>query len=130
MTLNDPLSNALSKINNAQRVGKLSCMICPSSKIIISVFDILKKQGYLNDYKETKTARGNILDVILSNKINNCGTVKPRYPVKVKDIEKFEKRFLPAKDFGLLIFSTPKGILTHYEIKDKKIGGRLIAFCY
>ncbi|MBI2499261.1 30S ribosomal protein S8 [Candidatus Woesearchaeota archaeon] len=130
MTLNDPLSNALSKINNAQKVGKLTCTIYPSSKIIMEILNILKKAGYILDYKENKTSKGNILDVTLANKINNCKVIKPRYQVKLQDIEKFEKRFLPAKGFGILIISTPKGILTHHEVKEKNIGGRLIAYCY
>ncbi|MEK6951586.1 MAG: 30S ribosomal protein S8 [Nanoarchaeota archaeon] len=130
MTLNDPLSNALSKINNAQKVGKLSCTVYPSSKIIKTVLDILKKLGYILGYKESNTTKGTVLEITLANKINDCCVIKPRYQVKLQDIEKFEKRFLPAKGFGVLILSTSKGILTHHEIKEKKIGGRLIAYCY
>jgi len=130
MTLNDPLANALSRINNAEKIGKLNCIVSPSSKIIKSVLGIFKKEGYIKEFKETKTTKGNFLEVTLSGKINNCSVIKPRYPIKIDDIEKFEKRFLPAKGFGVIILSTSKGILTHYEIKEKHIGGRLLAYCY
>ena len=44
--------------------------------------------------------------------------------------EKFERRYLPAKDLGILFVSTPKGIMTHYDAKAKKLGGKLLAYCY
>ena len=66
----------------------------------------------------------------LLRNINDCGVVKPRFSFKVKDLEKFEKRYLPAKGMGILIVSTSKGYLTHEEAKKQNIGGRLIAYCY
>ncbi len=47
-----------------------------------------------------------------------------------EEFEKFEKRFLPAKDFGFLILSTSKGIMTHLAAKEKSIGGKLLAYVY
>ena len=62
--------------------------------------------------------------------INKCGSIKPRYNIKKEDYEKFEKRYLPAKDFGFLIVSTSKGVMSHMEAKEKNIGGRLLAYFY
>ncbi|MAG78181.1 30S ribosomal protein S8, partial [archaeon] len=59
-----------------------------------------------------------------------CGVIKPRFSVKIDGYEKFEKRFLLSKDFGLIIVSTSKGIMTHIEAKEKKLGGKLLAFVY
>ena len=50
--------------------------------------------------------------------------------LKRKRIEKFERRFLPAKDFGIIIMSTDKGMMTNNEAKEKNLGGKLIAFVY
>ena len=58
------------------------------------------------------------------------GAIKPRFAVKATEYEKFEKRYLPAKGFGILIVSTVKGLMTHYEAKQQGLGGRLIAYCY
>ena len=52
-----------------------------------------------------------------------------KFPKKA-DFEKFERRYLPAKDMGILIVSTPAGIMTHVEAKKKGLGGRLLAYCY
>ena len=48
----------------------------------------------------------------------------------MQDFEKYEKRFLPAKDFGIIIMTTPQGIMTHIEAKKKSTGGKLLAYCY
>lgn len=62
--------------------------------------------------------------------INKCGVVKPRYSVKVEDLEDFEKKFLPAKDFGIVILSTNKGLLTQNQAKEANVGGTIVAYCY
>ena len=50
--------------------------------------------------------------------------------MKKEEFEKFEKRFLPAQDFGILILTTNQGVMTHKEAKERKIGGRLLAYVY
>lgn len=129
MTLNDPLSNALSKIMNAEQSGKDQCIV-KSSKIIKEVLTLLNKYNYIGEFNEIKDQKGNILQVHLLKNINKCGVIKPRYPVCKHEIEKFERRYLPAKDFGFILISTSKGLLTHIETKSKNIGGKLIAYCY
>ena len=129
MTLNDPLANTLSKIWNAEKSGKDICIV-PASKVIKGVLDLLQKHQYIGAYEEIKYAGKSHLEVNLLKKINKCGVIKPRNPVDKDQIEKYEKRYLPAKDFGFLIISTNKGLLTHTETKTKNIGGRLIAYCY
>ena len=90
----------------------------------------MKEKGYVSDFKEIEDSRGNYIQLTLNGSINKCGVIKPRYSVKSSEFEKFERRYLPAKDFGLLLVSTPKGIVTHYDAKSKRTGGRLLAFCY
>ena len=128
--MNDTLASALSAILNAEKIGRRKCMVKPQSKIIKEVLKIMQENGYLGDYAEIEDGRGNILEVNLLGSINECGAIKPRFSVTFKYFEKFEKRFLPAKDFGILILSTPRGMMTHLEAKKLHIGGRLIAYCY
>ena len=130
MSLNDTLSNAMSKILNLEKVGKKECVIKPTSKVIKKVLDILNEEGYIGKYEEVKDGKGNYLKVNLLSNINECGPIKPRFSVTLDNFEKFEKRFLPSKDFGVLILSTSQGLMTHYHAKEKKIGGKLIAYCY
>ena len=53
-----------------------------------------------------------------------------RQSVKRAEFDKWESRYLPARDFGLLIMTTNDGVMHHYDAKDKKIGGRLLAYVY
>ncbi|MFQ5474479.1 MAG: 30S ribosomal protein S8 [Candidatus Nanoarchaeia archaeon] len=130
MTLNDPLANAMSKIMNAEKVGKSECVIKPSSKFIKTVLTLLQDEGYLGGFDEMKDSMGDWLVVHLLGKVNKCGAVKPRFAISVDMFERFEKRYLPAKNFGIILVSTSQGLMTHNKAKESKIGGKLIAYCY
>jgi small subunit ribosomal protein S8 len=128
--LNDTLANALSKILNAERRYRSECLIKPSSKLLKKVLDVMKEKGYIGSFVEINDNRGNVLKVNLIGKINKCNAVKPRFSVTLNDFEKYEKRFLPAKGFGIILVSTNKGIMILDEAKEKKLGGKLLAYCY
>lgn len=130
MSLNDPLAAVLSKIKNAERIGKKQETTSFNSKLIKNILDLLNELSFLGKVEEIETSQGKALKIELLGNINGLGVIKPRYSIKLADYEKFEKRFLPAKDFGVLIVSTHKGIMTHNEAKEKKLGGRLLIFCY
>lgn len=128
--LNDPLADTMSLILNNELIGRQHCLIKPVSKVIREILKVMKENSYVGDFTETEDSRGNYIRVNLTGSINKCGAIKPRYSVKKGEFEKFERRFLPAKDLGILFVSTPKGIVTHYEAKSKNLGGRLLAYCY
>jgi len=130
MTLNDPLANVLSSIHHKEKIGATTTVIRPVSSLIKKVLAIMHEQKYLGTFTEIKDKKGNTLKLALTGSINKCGVVKPRFSVKVDEFEKFEKRYLPARDMGLLIVSTPKGVMTNSEAKKKGVGGKLIAYCY
>ncbi|MBI2670728.1 30S ribosomal protein S8 [Candidatus Woesearchaeota archaeon] len=130
MALNDTLSNTLSHILNCEKVGKQECIIKPSSNLIKNVLEIMKRYHYVEKTEYVENNKGGILKLKLTGKINKCGAIKPRFSVTKNEIEKFEKRYLPAKNFGVIIISTPNGLTTHYEAKEKNLGGRLIAYVY
>ncbi len=127
--LNDTLSNAMAKILAYEKTSKKECLV-KSSKVLKRVLEIMKNSGYVGDFDELKSSRGNELKVNLLGSINNCGVIKPRFSVDVGSFIKFEMRYLPAQDFGVIIVSTSKGIMTHEEAKKEGIGGKLVAYCY
>ena len=130
MSLNDTLANSLSSILNKERIGSKEVVIRPASKVIKEVLEVMQSNGYIGEVKQIDTTRGNELHVSLLGRLNNCNAIKPRFSVTLDEFTKFEKRFLPAKDFGFLIVTTNQGIMTHSEAKEKHIGGKLIAYCY
>ena len=130
MALNDTLANAMSSILIDEKAGKKEISIRPSSKIIKKVLEVMKDNNYVGSFEEVKEGSGNTLKLNLLGNINKCGIIKPRYSVKKIEFEKFEERYLLARDMGILILSTPLGIITHKEAKKKNVGGRLLAYCY
>ena len=130
MSLNDPLANALSAILNADRIGRTTVVIKPVSTLIKKILTLMNENGYIGAFEEKKCSGGSYITIFLLGKLNNCGAIKPRYPVALKDYEKFEKRYLPAKDFGFMVVSTSKGMMPHTAAKEAKLGGKLISYCY
>ena len=122
----DVVADALNQIMNAKRVEKKEIIIGRKSKLLLAVFERMKKEGYL-DYRENEDGRSVTVEVL---KLNVCRAVKPRYFVKAGDVEKYSKRFLPSRRFGKLIVSTNEGLMDQHEVVAKKIGGALVAYVY
>lgn len=129
MSLNDPISNALNNINNAENVAKKICTL-NHSKLIENILDVLKQERYIDKYKVSDKAPHKKVIVYLDGRINKCRAIKPRFAVKHDDFEKFEKSFLISRDIGILIVSTTDGLMTHKLAKQKGLGGRLLAYVY
>ncbi len=125
----DVLSNAINTIKNNETVGNDWCVV-PDTRLVKAVRDVMKTSNYITGYEPFENGSHTMLKVGLSKKINNIGTIRPRYAVRLVDYQRYEERYIPSKDFGILIISTPKGIVTNREAKEKKIGGRLLAYVY
>jgi len=126
----DNLANALVNLKNCENATKKECIVKPSSKLIGSILKIMQDNKYIQSIEYVEDGKAGYYKIGLNGHINNCKAIKPRYAVRRNDFVKWEKRYLPAKDFGLLIVSTSDGILTHHQTKEKKIGGKLLAFVY
>ncbi|MGC8568079.1 MAG: 30S ribosomal protein S8 [Candidatus Micrarchaeia archaeon] len=127
--MNDILVNALNKIKMYEYIGRGDCEI-PSSNLVKEIMVLLQKEGYIKSYEEFSKGNVKMLRVYLERKINKIGAIKPRFPVKKDDLQKYEQRYIPSKDFGRLIVSTPQGIMTSREAASLGLGGRLIAYVY
>jgi len=125
----DTLADVLSTIKNAERVGKTDCTT-PASKLAKELLKVMQKQGYIGVFEFIDDGKSGKFRVELKKKVNDCNVIKPRYSVKTDEFEKWEKRFLPARGFGILIISTTKGIMTHEDAKKQHLGGKLLAYAY
>ena len=120
----DIIADALNQIMNAKKAKKTSVVIKKHSKLLRNILDIAKESGYL-DYE----VDGTELKVEIF-KLNELKAVKPRYTVSVKDINKYVRRYLPAKNFGFVIVSTNKGLMKAEDAEEQNLGGCLIAYMY
>jgi len=120
----DIISDVLNQIMNAKKARKEYLVTDKFTKLLLKTLDIMK--GY--DYVDYEMQDGK-LKIIIKN-LNECKSIKPRYTADRKNIEKYVRRFLPARNFGYVVISTSKGLMTHQEAQENKVGGSLIAYFY
>ena len=101
-----------------------------STDIQRSMFRIMQDSGYLSGFDHIDDGRGGQFVVHLNGRINKCGAICPRYSVQLDELEYFEEQFLPAKNFGMLIISTSRGVMSHEQARKEGIGGELLGYVY
>nr|AJS11681.1 30S ribosomal protein S8 [uncultured archaeon] len=121
----DIVSDGLNRIMNAKLAGQTSITLKHHSKFLQNILAIGKLRGYIAEY--SNGPKGLFIEF---GKLNKCKAVKPRYVVKVNDIDKYIRRYLPARGIGVIVISTSKGLVTHQTALDKNIGGSIIAYFY
>jgi small subunit ribosomal protein S8 len=127
--MTDHLADALNTIKTHEIVGQGKCTV-RATKLIGEILRVLKEHRYLKDFKTRDDGRGGWFEVELDGRINDCGVIKPRMPVRRHEWAKREQEFIPGFGVGLLIVSTPDGIMTNSEAEKRKYGGRLLAYVY
>ena len=126
----DPINDALAKLYNAEQAGMYNVDLSPASNLLGSVLDIMQSSGDVGEIEKNDDGRGGSFIVQLRGAINQCGVVKPRHSVRRQEFDKWEGRYLPAQDFGLLILTTNSGVMHHKDAKENRIGGKLLAYVF
>jgi small subunit ribosomal protein S8 len=128
MTINDPISDMLTRIRNAVMVRHDDVLI-PSSRVKIAIAKILQDEGFITDYEVVKGKPHRMLKIHLKydNKgvpmLNGLERVsKPGLKVYVQEKE------IPRVygGLGIAVISTSKGIMTGQEARRQRIGGELL----
>jgi|TARA_B110000438_G_scaffold252236_1_gene257156 small subunit ribosomal protein S8 len=127
MSFVDPIGDMITRIRNAQ-MRSLNKVKIPSSKFRIRILDVLKKEGYISDYKIENESNIGIIMVDLKydnglpviKEINRISKPGRRIYAKADSIPKIQN------GLGVAIVSTSKGIMTDNEARNQKIGGEII----
>jgi len=122
----DVVSDGLNIMMNMKRARKSYVILKRYSVLLINVLKVAKEEGYIKNLELDEKSK----ELKVEFKFNACKAIKPRFNVKVERIERYVRRYLPSRNFGIIILSTSKGLITHKEAIDKKIGGSLIAYFY
>lgn len=129
--VNDPISDFLSRIRNAQLRKKKKIEV-PSTKILVSISEILKQEGFINDFEVVESNPQNELTVHLKY-VNGSPVIRDLVRVSkpgvrryrgYKDIEKVRS------GMGVAVYSTPNGVLTGNDAIKQKIGGEFLCYIY
>ena len=124
----DPIADMLTRIRNAKAVGHMTVSF-PYSKIKAGILDILKKENFIDSYeRKGKSVRKSIV-VKLKYQKDGSSTIDDikRVSRPGKRIYKKATELYPVRQgFGIMIVSTPEGLLTGKEARKKKLCGEVI----
>jgi len=123
----DIVADALNMFRNAKKARKETVKVKIISNLLIEILKIMKQTGAIKKYKINPKDKS--LEVHLGDFIE-CKSIKPRFSCDKTQIEKYRRRYLPARNLGVLVISTNKGLMTHEEAEKEKIGGSLIAYFF
>ena len=123
------IAKFVSAVKNSQRVQKGS-LFWPCTKSILEIVRILKTEGYISHFKFSDVDKKKYVEVILKNydssKIRNSFTLVSRPSLlkyfSKKDVWKFSTKV------GILILSTPLGILSDREARMLRTGGKALLY--
>ncbi|MBU2544846.1 30S ribosomal protein S8 [Patescibacteria group bacterium] len=122
--MTDPITDMLNRIRNAQAVSHKTVVI-PYSNIKYSIARILEKQGLVGVVEKKGRTIKKTIDVTL------------KYPSEISGLKRVSKPgqriYAGSKEikgtkgkYGLVIVSTPKGLMTGKEARRNKVGGEII----
>lgn len=123
----DIVADVMNMIRNARRANKKVVKVKVISNLLIEVLKIMKQKRAIKSYKIN--SKDKTMEIVIDNLIE-CKAIKPRYSVNKNQIDKYMRRYLPARGMGTMIVSTNKGLMTHEEAFEENIGGCLIAYFY
>jgi small subunit ribosomal protein S8 len=135
----DPIADMLTRIRNASLARKAD-VVLPMSKIKLGIAKILEREGWVQNVEvikcaceKNKTAVFDEIKVVLKYKKSGRPAV-----TSLKRISKPGLRVYAKKDklpkilngYGIAILSTPSGLMTNKEAREKKMGGEIICEIY
>ena len=129
MSMNDPLGDMLTRIRNAQMRGK-STVRTPASKLRAWVLDVLKAEGYIRGYASVEHPSGRSELEIELKYFDGKPVVR-----EISRVSKPGRRVYSGSSdlprvrngLGIVIVSTPKGVLSDAEARDQNVGGEVLA---
>jgi small subunit ribosomal protein S8 len=128
MSVNDPISDMLTRIRNAGMAQKTDTSM-PATKILVAIAKILKEEGYIADYQVIEKRPQDQLNITLSYGPDKRHTIR-----EIKRVSKPGLRVYAGKNeiprvksgLGIAIVSTPEGVLSGYEARRRGVGGEVL----
>lgn len=128
MSLSDPLGDMLTRIRNGQRAGQ-SSISSPSSRLRANVLAVLKREGYIRDYRVTDLDGGKSELAIELKYYEGEGVIRTIQRVSKPGRRVYSKigDLKPVRNgLGIAILSTPSGVLSDHEARQRNVGGEVL----
>ena len=132
MTLTDPIADMLTRVRNAQSVGKETVSM-PSSKKLVEIARVMAEEGYITRYEVIEGEPRATLEITLKYGEKKAKTIRG-----IKRISKPGLRIYAGRDelprvlggLGTAIISTSKGVMCDRDARKAGVGGEVIAYVW
>lgn len=132
MSMTDPIADMLTRIRNALSCRKAE-VIMPSSKVKLSIAEVLKREGFIENFE--------IVEQAIQNKLRLSLKYGPEGEFVIQNIERFSKpgcrKYRAVSDIpqvlnglGIAVVSTNKGVLSDRECRAQNVGGEVLCTIY
>ncbi len=132
MSLTDPIANMLTCVRNALQVRKETVDV-PASKLVAKILDILKSDGYIEDFRLLKDNVQGTYKIYLKYEKNKKPSIMGLRRVSKPGL----RIYVPQDDLprvlnglGTAVISTSKGVVTDREARKLKVGGEVICYIW
>ncbi|MCF8036361.1 MAG: 30S ribosomal protein S8 [Desulfobacteraceae bacterium] len=126
--LSDPLADMLTRIRNAGQAKHKSVDI-PGARVKVALADVMKREGYIRNYKFIKDNKQGMLRVFLKYDANEkhviYGLERVSKPSRRVYAQSSEIRPV-LNGLGVAVLSTSKGLMTDVQAKKENIGGEVL----
>lgn len=128
MNISDPIADMLTRIRNGL-MARHTQVEMPSSKIKVAIARILKDEGYIRDFEVTKDVPQPVLRVSLKYTAERQSVIGRLKRISKPGLRRYSKRDdipMVLGGMGLVIVSTPQGVMSGKEAYKRRLGGELI----
>jgi len=123
------VSSLFTTLQNNEMVRNRECVV-KASKLVGEILKVIQRHGYVGAFEYIENGRGGLYRIQLLGRINRSAPIRPNFSVGVDEFEIYERRYLPGRGIGVIVVTTPKGVLSHEEAKKLHTGGRLLGYVY
>ncbi len=128
MSMSDPIADMLARIRNGQHAARRT-ILCPWSTHKVNILDVLKEEGFIRGYSIIDLDN-NKKDIKIELKYNDGeGVIKEMSRIsKPGRRQYFASNDVPSfhNGLGVVIISTPNGVMTDHNARQQKVGGEAI----
>lgn len=132
MSMNDPISDMLTRIRNGLKARK-ETITCPSSKVLRNILDVFVREGFIKSFS-VRAVRGDINELLIELKYFDG---KPAIKL-IKRVSTPGRRSYAASEnlpkvyngLGIALISTSKGLMTDLEARSNNLGGEILCTVY
>ncbi|MCD5397486.1 30S ribosomal protein S8 [candidate division NPL-UPA2 bacterium] len=132
MSMTDPIADMFTRLRNSSRAGH-DKVDMPASRVKKEIADILKREGFIKNYRLIEDSKQGILKIYLKYRSGQKETIGDLRRISKPGLRVYAKREEVPRvlgGIGIAILSTSKGVMTDEECRQKGVGGEVLGYVW